>query len=260
MASAPETVLVTGASSGIGRALAHRFARAGSRCVLAARSEDELHALSDRLASEYDIEAPVLPVDLSRPEAGRTVKERLQERDIIVDVLVNNAGIGATGSVAELDPEQQLNMVRVNVLALTDLAQRLLPGMLDRGRGGILNVASTAAFQPGPQMSVYYATKAYVLSFSEGLFEEVANSEVTVTCLAPGPTETAFAQKADMEDVALFRLADPMSPSAVAEAGYNGFRQGRALIVPGLLNKLGTLLVGFTPRSIIRKITAWLNT
>ncbi len=260
MATVSETVLVTGASSGIGRALAHRFARAGSTCVLAARSEDELHALSDRLASEYDVEAPVLPVDLSRSEAGQTVEGQLQEWGLTVDVLVNNAGTGAKGRFSELDAERQLDMVRVNVLALTDLTRRLLPGMLDRGRGGILNVASTAAFQAGPHMSVYYATKAYVLSFSEGLYEEVAGSDVTVTCLAPGPTKTSFVQKADLEDTPLFRITEPMRPRAVAEVGYDGFRRGASIVVPGLLNKLTTVLVKLAPRSIARKIAAWLNT
>lgn len=258
--ASPETVLITGASSGIGRALAHRFARAGSTCVLAARSEDTLTALSDTLSAEYDVEAPVLPVDLSTPEAGETVQEKLQAQDRSVDILVNNAGIGARGAFATLDRQRQLDAIRVNVLALTDLAHRLLPGMLDRGRGGILNVASTAAFQAGPYMSVYYATKAYVLSFSEGLADEVADHNVTVTCLAPGPTETNFASKADMEETPLFQWTTPMTPEAVAEAGYDGFRAGSSLVVPGLQNKFGTLLVKLIPRSAARTVAAWLNT
>lgn len=260
MASSPETVLVTGASSGIGRAFAHRFARAGSTCVLAARSEAKLQALSDTLSTEYDVEAPVLPVDLSTPEAGQTVQEALQAQDRSVDVLVNNAGIGTRGRFADLDRQHQLNTIRVNILALTDLAHRLLPGMLDRGRGGILNVASTAAFQAGPYMSVYYATKAYVLSLSEGLSEEVANHSVTVTCLAPGPTKTRFAAKADLEESPLFQWTTPMTPTAVANAGYDGFRAGSSLVIPGLQNKFGTLLVKLVPRSVARKVAAWLNT
>jgi hypothetical protein len=260
MASSPETVLVTGASSGIGRALAHRFARAGSRCVLLARSEDALHALADTLQSDYEVDAHVLPADLSVDDAAERIERELRKRDLSVDVLVNNAGFGARGAFAGSDPRRQLDMVRVNVLALTALTRRLLPGMVDRGRGGVLNVASTAAFQPGPQMSVYYATKAYVLSFSEGLTEEVAGDDVTVTCLAPGPTDTAFIDEAEMDETALFAWAVPMTPEAVAAAGYDGFRAGSAVVVPGLANKIGAVLIRFTPRSVARKVAAWLNT
>jgi len=260
MPSAPETVLVTGASSGIGRALAHRFAQAGSPCILLARSEEALHTLADTLAADYDIDAHVLPADLSRPDAGATVESELAARDLTVDVLVNNAGFGARGAFAELDADRQRDMIRVNVLALTDLARRLLPGMLERGRGGLLNVASTAAFQPGPYMSVYYATKAYVLSFSEGLAEEVAPHDVTVTCLAPGPTRTAFVEEADMAETPLFQWTRPMTAEAVAQAGYDGFRTGTPLVVPGLPNKIGAFLIRFAPRPVARRLTAWLNT
>lgn len=184
----------------------------------------------------------------------------LQERDLTVDVLVNNAGFGERGAFADLDAERQRAMIRVNVLALTDLARRLLPGMLERDRGGLLNVASTAAFQPGPYMSVYYATKAYVLSFSDGLVTEVADTSVSVTCLAPGPTRTAFVDKADKDDTPLFQWTAPMSADTVAQAGYDAFRRGRPLVVPGLPNKIGAVLIRFTPRSAARTLTAWLNT
>jgi short-subunit dehydrogenase len=257
---APETVLVTGASSGIGRALAHRFAQAGSTCLLLARREDALRTLADTLRADYDVDASALPADLSAPDAGATVAARLRERDRAVDVVVNNAGVGARGPFAELDAERQANMIRVNVLALTDLTRRLLPGMLARGRGGVLNVASTAAFQPGPYMSVYYATKAYVLSFSEGLTEELADRPVTVSCLAPGPTRTAFIDEADMGDAALFEWTAPMTPTAVAAAGYDGFRAGTPIVVPGWPNRIGAFLTRFTPRPVARKAAAWLNT
>jgi len=255
-----DTVLLTGASSGIGRALAHCFARNGHRCVLLARSADALHALADTLRSRYDVKASALPTDLSAPDAAETVQARLQERDLAVDVLVNNAGFGVRGPFAEEDAQAQMDMVRVNVTALTHLTRLLLPAMLDRGRGGVLNIASTAAFQPGPHMSVYYATKAYVLSFSEGLAEEVVGRNVTVTCLAPGPTRTSFVDKADMNDTALFRFSTPMTAEAVARAGHDGFRAGRAVVVPGWPNKIGAFLIRFTPRRLARKVTAWLNT
>jgi short-subunit dehydrogenase len=257
---APETVLVTGASSGIGRELARGFAREGCSCVLLARSEDTLRTLADTLRSHYDVDAHVLVVDLSTPDATDKVEARLDDAGLTVDVLVNNAGFGARGRFAELDAQRQANMVQVNVAALTALTRRLLPGMLERGRGGVLNVASTAAFQPGPYMSVYYATKAYVLSFSEGLAEEVAGRGVTVTCLAPGPTRTAFVEAADMDDAALFEWAEPMTPAAVAQAGLDGFRAGETLVVPGWPNKIGAALTRITPRPVARKVAAWLNT
>ncbi len=150
-------------------------------------------------------------------------------------------------------------MVQVNVAALTHLTRLFLPGMIQRRSGGILNVASTAAFQPGPYMAVYYATKAYVLSFTEALAEEVAGTGVRVTCLAPGPTATGFAAVADMENKLLFRLGT-MKVSSVAQAGYRGFRRGRLLVIPGLMNKVGTIAVRFTPRTLVRKVTKRLQT
>jgi len=259
VSASPETVLITGASSGIGRAFVHRFARAGSDCILLARSEDTLHELSDEVESAYDVRAPVLPADLSVPGVADEIVDELQARDCTVDVLVNNAGVGANGPFVEIDAQQQVDMIQVNVTALTHLTHRLLPGLLDRGRGGILNVASTAGFQPGPHMSVYYATKAYVLSFSDGLHEEVADSGVTVTCLAPGPTRTAFSERAGMEEAPLFELGATMPAEAVAQAGYDGFRRERALVVPGWPNKIGAFMIRFTPRIVARKLTGWLN-
>jgi len=256
---APEITLITGASSGIGRELAHRFARDGSDCVLLARSEDALHNLADTLVSTYGIDAAVLPADLSVPGVADEIVSELQERGLTVDVLVNNAGFGAHGAFAELDAQQQIDMIQVNITALTHLTRRLLPGMLDRDRGGVLNVASTAAFQPGPYMSVYYATKAYVLSFSEGLAEEVRDTNVTVTCLAPGPTKTAFMDRADMHGTTLFENASTMSPEAVADTGYEAFRNGRALVVPGWPNKIGAFMVRFTPRPVARRVVGWLH-
>ena len=170
-----------------------------------------------------------------------------------VDVLVNNAGFGARGAVAELDAERQLGMIQLNVTALTHLTRLFLPPMLERRRGGILNVGSTAGFQPGPNMSVYYATKAYVLSFTEGLAEEVAGTGVKVTCLAPGATDTGFASEADMEGTRLFQLGT-MTSEAVAEAGFNGFRAGKTLVVPGLKNKATAASVRFVPRAAVRKL------
>lgn len=259
MSRSAHTVLVTGASSGIGRQLAHCFARNGSDCVLLARSTEALREMAETLGAKHGVEAHVLPADLSEPGIVEDITSELRDRDLAVDVLVNNAGFGARGAFVELDPQRQINMIRVNVTALTDLSLRLLPPMLEQNRGGMLNVASTAGFQPGPNMSVYYATKAYVLSFSEGLAEEVADSDVTVTCLAPGPTRTSFATRADMTDSTLFQWSTPMTPEAVAQAGYEGFRAGRAVVVPGWTNKIGAALSQWAPRPLVRKVVGWLN-
>lgn len=249
----PETALITGASSGIGRALAGRFAADGSNLVLVARREEALREVAHEFEEAHGLSARVLTHDLAEPDAPRALFDQLTEQGVSVDVVVNNAGFGARGTVAELDLNRQLDMIHVNVTALTHLTRLFLPGMLDRNRGGILNVASTAAFQPGPNMSVYYATKAYVLSLTEGLAEEVRGTGLTVSCLAPGATDTRFANRADMENSTLFQLGT-MDPSVVARIGYKGFRAGKTIVVPGLFNKLTTFAVRFTPRSLARKL------
>lgn len=254
----PETVLVTGASSGIGLELARLFARDGAQIILVARREDRLLRLADSLESMHGEAVTVLPADLSRPGACRDIVEDLARRGIQVDVLVNNAGFGRHGEVAALGPEEQKEMVAVNVSALTELTRLFLPGMLDRGRGGILNLASTAAFLPGPRLAVYYATKAYVLSFSEALAEEVRGTGVTVSCLAPGPTETEFAGRARMKRSMLFRMGTA-SAARVAEAGYRGFRRGKTLVIPGILNRILVFAVRLTPRFLTRKATGFLH-
>ena len=248
-----ETVLVTGASSGIGLHLARRFAADGSDLALVARSEDKLQDLAGTLREQHGISVHVLAKDLTRPEAPQELFDVLAAENVAVDVLVNNAGFGARGTVAELDVERQIGMIQLNVTALTHLTRLFLPAMLERRRGGILNVGSTAGFQPGPNMSVYYATKAYVLSFTEGLAEEVAGTGVAVTCLAPGATDTGFAEEADMEGTRLFQLGT-MTSEAVAEAGFQGFRAGKTLVIPGLKNKASAFSVRFAPRAAVRKI------
>jgi hypothetical protein len=257
--AAPETALITGASAGIGTELARCFARDGSDVVLLARREPVLRRLADELEAAHGITAHVLPADLSDPRAPETVATNLKVQGIAVDVLVNNAGFGARGPFADLDAARQVDMVQVNVTALMQLARLLLPEMLHRNRGGILNVASTAAFQPGPYMSVYYASKAFVLSFSEGLAEEVADTNVTVTCLAPGPTETEFFDRANMEDMKLSENGIAMSADAVARTGYAAFRNGAVLTIPGTSNQVGAFLTRFLPRALVRKFAAWLQ-
>jgi hypothetical protein len=253
-----ETILITGASAGIGRELAHLFAADKSHLLLVARSEDRLRELAGEVTARYGTQTLVFPADLARPEAAQALVNRLDSRGITVDVLVNNAGFGAVGRFAELDEQQQADMMHVNVLAPTQLARLLLLRMIQRGRGGVLNVASTAAFQPGPNMAVYYASKAFVLHFTEALAEELRGTGVKATCLAPGPTATEFAERAELSDALLFNLGT-MSAASVARAGYRGFRRGKMLVVPGVRNRLLASMVRFLPRALVRKVVKRLH-
>ena len=187
-----ETVLITGASSGIGRQLAINFASDGSRLILLAPDQDRLESVASQLRADYQVDVQTLVKDLTDPAAPQMVFDDLNRQGIEVDVLVNNAGFGAQGCVADLPIERQLNMIQVNVTALTHLTRLFLPKMIERGRGGILNIGSTGSYQPGPNAAVYYATKAFVLSFTEALAEELAHTGIHVTCLTPGPTATGF--------------------------------------------------------------------
>ena len=252
------TVLITGASSGIGRELARLYARDGAGLVLVARSQDKLRELADELAAQYGAQAQVLPADLSRPGSPREIADVLAQQGIDVDVLVNNAGFGAHGSVAELGGQRQLDMIDVNVAALTELTALLLPGMLERRTGAILNVASTAGFQPGPNQAVYCATKAYVLSFTEALAEEVRGSGVRVCCLAPGPTDSGFAAQAGMAGTRLFRRG-VMDAMRVARSGHDGLQRGKTLVIPGVRNRVLAFSVRLAPRALVTKIAAYLQ-
>jgi uncharacterized protein len=255
-----ETALVTGASSGIGEDLARLIAAGGRHVVLLARSADKLQALANQLSAAHGIDATVVAADLSDSGATSQIARTLTARGITIDMLVNNAGFGTAGSFAAADPHSQRDMLQVNVVALTALTRALLPGMLERKRGRILNVASTAAFQPGPFMTVYYASKAYVLSFSEALAEETAGTGVTVTCLCPGPTHTGFQSRAHIEKSRLFNLARPMQSSDVAQAGYDGMLAGRRLVIAGAMNKIVAQSIRITPRALALKVVRFLNT
>ncbi len=254
-AAAPtETVLVTGASSGIGAELARAFARGGSSLVLTARSVDKLEVLAAELRKSTGVTVRVVVADLATPQGPGRLTQRLAEDGVQVDVLVNNAGYAGFGAFTETRWPDEAGMLQLNVVTLTELTKHLLPGMVARGRGGVLNVASTAAFQPGPLMAVYYATKAYVLSFSEALAEEVRDSGVSVTALCPGPTHSGFQARAAMEDSKLVKGKRLMDAASVAHAGYEGFRRGATVVVPGLGNQLLVQSVRFTPRTWVTRI------
>ncbi len=248
-------VLITGASGGIGLSLARLFAKGGHELVLVSRSEERLVAAAKGLAPA---KAVVMPEDLSVPGAAGRIVSRLEEAKLPVDILVNNAGFGDRGALASEDPAAVSGMVQVNALGLTELTRALLPGMLARKKGMVLNVASTAAFQPGPYMAVYYATKSYVLSLSLALAKELQGSGVTVTALCPGPTRTRFQERAGMADTKMFRYGT-MDPDAVALAAYRGLMEGRRLVIPGVANRITACLVRFAPRGLVLSAVARLQ-
>ena len=254
-----DTALVTGASSGIGDALARLIARGGANVVLVARNAARLNALAGELARAHGIQATVVAQDLSEPDAAGRLAADLAARGVTVDILVNNAGFGTSGPFWQIPADDDARLLQVNIVALTMLTKHLLPGMIERRRGRVLNVASTAAFQPGPLMATYYASKAYVLSFSDAISEETSGTGVTVTCLCPGPTDTAFQDRAGVRESRLFTARTVMSVDEVARAGYEGMLAGRRLVVPGASNKAGTLLVRFAPRRLVSGLVRRLN-
>ena len=246
-----ETALITGASSGIGLDLARLFAKDGFDVVLVARGEEKLREVAAELERDHGVKAHVIALDLAQPGAAARLVAQLPAD---VDVLVNNAGFGVAGAFTDTELAKEIEMIQVNVVALTELTKLLLPPMVARRRGRVLNVASTAAFQPGPLMAVYYATKAYVLSFSEAIADELRNRCVTVTALCPGPTETGFAGIAGMTESRLFNVATPMTSADVARAGYAAMRRGQRVVVPGMKNKLLTQSIRVSPRRLVTTI------
>jgi short-subunit dehydrogenase len=253
-----ETVLITGASSGIGLELAKCFAADGSRLVLVSRNTAALETLAAELRQAHKIETCVLTADLSLPETPKRIFEELGRAKITVDVLVNNAGFGANGTFAELLLSRQMEMLRVNISALTELTGLFLPDMMARRRGGILNVSSVAGFLPGPGMAVYYATKAFVLSFTEALAEELAGTDLKVSVLCPGPTESNFGNIARGQKVRQMKTSK-MSAEAVAICGHSAFRNRKITAVPGVQNKMLVFLNRILPRHLPRKIVKLYN-
>ena len=256
--AASETVLITGASSGIGRELAKCFAADGCHLVLVARNTAALEALAEELHRDHKIEATVLPADLSRPETSKQIFAELAAQKILVDVLVNNAGFGANGDFAGLSLTRQLEMLQVNIVALTQLTGLFLPGMIQRKHGGILNVASVAGFMPGPGMAVYYATKAFVLSFTEALAEELPGTGVAVSALCPGPTDSNFGNVARGKKNRRIKTWK-MTSAAVAAHGWRAFRRRKITVIPGWQNKAFVFLNRFLPRWLPRALVKLYN-
>jgi hypothetical protein len=247
----PGTAVITGASAGIGLELARLAARDGHPLVLVARGTERLIALAEELSEKHGVASTIVTADLADPGTPRRVFETCSEAGADVEVLVNNAGFGGHGHFAATPLRAELDMIQVNVTAVVHLSKLFLPGMVQRGRGRILNVASTAAFQPGPLMAVYYATKAFVLSLSEAVANELAGSGVTVTALCPGPTRSEFQKRADIEGARVAsRWAKMMEAEAVARIGWAAMKRGRRVVVPGVMNKAGVHAVRIMPRRV----------
>jgi len=257
MDSKTQTALITGASGGIGFELAKLFARDGYNLVLVARSGEKLNQIAGELQGKCGVTVKPVALDLTAAPAAKFLFDQLQREGIAVDVLVNNAGFGGFGEFAGMAEEEILGQIHLNVTALTHLTRLFLPGMLARRSGKIMNVASTAAFQPGPLMAVYYATKAYVLSFSEALANEVAGTGVAVSCFCPGATDTGFKKRAGMENSRLFKKLGAMNVEAVATDGYRGLMAGKTVVISGVQNWLVAESVRFAPRKWVTAVSRW---
>lgn len=253
------TAMVTGASAGIGRDLARLFARDGHDLVVVARRRERLQELADELEDEYSVTVHVEPADLADPDSPAELFGRLDEQGIGIDFLVNNAGFGTNGKFWELDPRGEVDQIQVNVTALTHLTRLALPAMVEQGFGRVLNIASTAGFQAGPYMSTYYATKAYVISFTEGIAHELKRTGVTATAHCPGATASEFAETAGNDKSALFQKGAIASTEEVAADAYNAMNRGKVLAVHGAMNAVGAFMTRFSPRATLRSLAASLN-
>ena len=252
-----QTALITGASSGIGEALALRFARVGFNLVLVARSADKLKALASTLAKEHGVKVWVAPSDLSQPGSAQRLAAAMKRARRAIDVLVNNAGVLEHGRFVDMPAQRHRELIDLNVLGLTDLLAWFVPPMVARGHGRVLNVASIAAFQPVPMLATYAATKAYVLSLTESLAEELKGSGVTVTALCPGITATAMLSQAQQASNELSRLPGFLVGSVddVADEGFAACMQGQVIRVPGVMNRAATVAGRATPKWLLRRVS-----
>jgi short-subunit dehydrogenase len=253
------TALITGASAGLGTEFARLAAKDGHDLILVARRLPQLEALAKELAQAHGVTANAISADLTDPAAPQKIFDEVRARGLTVDVLVNNAGFGSSGEFLDLPLARETEMVEVNIQALVKLCHLFGKGMRERKSGAILNIASTAGFQPGPYMATYYATKSFVISFSEALAYELHGSGVTVTAHCPGATATEFAGAAKMEKSALFQKQKPAKAPEVAAHAWRAMKSGKTLAVHGAMNKLGAFSVRLSPRGMVRSIAASLN-
>jgi short-subunit dehydrogenase len=249
-----KTALVTGASSGIGLELARLFARDEYNLILTARNHTRLEDLVEVFKLEYKVKVTLIAKDLAKPSGAQELYDEIQSQQLPVDILVNNAGFGTLTSFAEDDLNNTLEMIQLNITSLTQLARLFLPAMIQRKSGKIMNVASTAAYLPGPYMAVYYASKAYVLSLSEALSEELEGTGVTVTALCPGPTISGFQARAGMEKTRFTQTMSFMDSKTVAAIGYKGLMENKRVVIPGTANRVGAMASRVMPRKVLMKI------
>jgi hypothetical protein len=249
------TALITGASSGIGLELAKIHASKGGNLVLVARNSEKLNELKSELEKNYSVTVHIIAKDLSNIASSLEVFNEVKDLNIHIDYLINNAGFGDFGLFAESNWEKQLQMINLNITALTYLTRLFLPEMKEKGSGKILNLASIASFQPGPTMSVYFATKAYVLSFSEAIANELKNTGVTVTALCPGATKSGFQSAAALDDSSFFSNNKLPTAQVVAEFGYKKMMAGKTVVIHGFMNSLIAFSVRFLPRKLVAKAT-----
>jgi hypothetical protein len=250
-------VLITGASAGIGVAYADEVAKAGYGTILVARRKEKLEHVAEKIRQRYNTPVEIITADLALPKAAEEVIAQVLSRNLPVAGLINNAGFGDRGYFADLSLVRQKDMVQVNIVTLLELCHRIIPLMAGKPDAFIINVASTAAFQAGPEMTTYYATKAFVLSFSEALSEELKEQGIAVSVTCPGATKTEFAAEASMVDAKMMNSPMVMTAEEVARISFAG--RNRTIVVPGLANLLGTWSVKLTPRSISRKVARWVT-
>lgn len=249
-----KTALITGASGGLGLSFVNIFAREGYDLVIVARNSDRLEEIKKEIEKKYDNKVTVVAKDLCKSDCIAELYETTSKAGISVDVLVNNAGFGDFGQFYQCDVSKQIRMVELNCISLMHLTRLYLPDMIARGGGNILNVDSIAAFQPGPLMSVYYATKSFVFSFSQALYRELKGTGVKVTALCPGPIKTNFENASDLGESGLFKNLKVWDPDVVAEFGYKNMKKGKSFCVCGLLNKIIAFANRFAPRALVREM------
>lgn len=248
--------LITGASAGIGSVFAKQLAEQGQNLILSARRKEKLDELAGELSRQYKVNVETISADLAKPEGSRDLAEAITQKGWQVNGLINNAGFGDRGLFSDLSLERQIQMIQLNVTSLIDLTHRLLPNIRQQKNAFIINVASTAAFQAGPNMAIYYATKAFVLSFSEALHEELKTENITVSTLCPGATESEFAQEANMTNTKLFK-AGAMTAEAVVKKSLK--KRHKAIVITGSKNIFGVWSGKVSPRSVTRKLAGWLQ-
>lgn len=258
-------VLITGASTGIGKELAKIFAKNQYNLLLIARSKDKLENIKKELESQYNIKTEIFPIDLSQQNAAKEIYQYINKKNFSIQILINNAGFATNGFFFNNPLEEEINEIQVNIISLMELTYLIGNEMLKNAKNKpkyyykILNVSSTAAFQPGPYMSSYYASKSFVLNFSEGLYEELKPHNILVSVLCPGATKTDFFKRANMENSKLVQSPFIMNAESVAHYAYKKLMQNKVIIIPGIFNKIGVFAVRLFPRNMIRKITQFLN-